>query len=174
MAGSANFTIDVNKESLGLMEKMFAEFPQAADSILRDFAITIRRMLQGRTPVGRKYVRKSDRKSKKSKAYPPSGALKASWQGPTKEGNSWTVYTGLPYAYVLEEGRYPGIGKIPAGADWSNPRTVSAAGGIYSSQAPGGMAGPMLADQESPLGGGLTLEAALQQLEARLLARLGV
>jgi hypothetical protein len=161
MAG-ANFTIDVNKETMGQLEKMFAQFPKAAESILRDFAITVRRMLQGRTPVGKKYVKKSDRKSKKSKPYVPSGKLKASWQGPVKEGDSWVVYTGLPYAYILEEGRYPGVG----------PRTVSAVGGVYSSQAPGGMIGPMLADQESPLGGGLVLEAALQQLEARLLVRL--
>jgi hypothetical protein len=167
-----SFDISLDQKTVDQVSSLFEAFPKAAESILKSFATTIKRMVQGRTPIGWTYVKSGDRKTKKSASYKKSGALKASWQGPTKEGNAWVVYTGLPYASVLEEGKYPGVGAKPSGFPGTYPRTVGDAGGIYSTQAVGGIVGPMLEDKESPLGPGLTLKAALAQLEADLARQL--
>lgn len=65
-----------------------------------------------------------------------SGLLRDSWTFHS-QGSSFVCTTGIPYASIIEYGWYKGLG----------PRTAKGPdGGIYSSQAVGGMVRPTLAD----------------------------
>jgi hypothetical protein len=119
--------------------------PEAAERALNDYIRTVKARVLDRTPVGQKY-----KKAEKTKAGKPmkgprgkgrhvaSGNLWRSWKVASLGLGAVSVYTDVPYADVLEEGKYPGIG----------PRTASGPGGIYSKQAVGGILGPLLEDKE--------------------------
>lgn len=73
------------------------------------------------------------------------GQLKASWTPVQETEGGFSFSTDIPYAYVLEKGRYKNLG----------PRTVThgvseiygGGSGIFSSQAPGGMIAPIVTNQ---------------------------
>jgi hypothetical protein len=76
----------------------------------------------------------------------PGGTLKAGW-GELEKVGSWgqtdkhepglTFENRVPYGEILEEGLYPGVGR----------RTIKTTEGIFSRQAPGGIMGPIVGDQ---------------------------
>jgi hypothetical protein len=79
--------------------------------------------------------RRAVAEDKKKKAT--SGAMKASWKL-TQMPDGFNLSSALPYASVLERGTYRGTG----------PRTIATDGGIFSTQAPGGMVKPILDDKQ--------------------------
>lgn len=102
----------------------------AVQAALDDVAHTMRSLALGRTPVG---IRKGH-----------SGTLKRSWGRVERASGGYSFGNVAPYAHVLEEGLYPGLG----------PRTTLTSGGgmargfgIYSKQAPGGILSPLLDDE---------------------------
>ena len=90
----------------------------AIRAVIRPIVEKIRQLVIARTPVDK-------------------GTAKAGWSElyTAPEGLSFT--NPVAYMHVLEEGLYPGVG----------PKTVAYAGGIYSSQAPGGMITPIMEDK---------------------------
>jgi len=108
----------------GQLSSLLASFsgvmPAALDT-LEDTARTIRKLVVGKTPVG---------------ISSTAGTMKGSWSSLRKASDGFSFDTRTPYAHVLEEGLYPGVGS----------RTVQTGGGIFSRQAPSGMATPILAD----------------------------
>lgn len=109
----------INLEGLARIFGAIANVPEAVDAGLRDVATTLRSLVLGRSPVD-------------------TGAFKLSWGAVEQQegGFSYTFTNPQPYGFVLEGGLYPGVG----------PRTVAEEGQIYSRQAPGGVAGPILED----------------------------
>lgn len=127
------------------LKNLVTLIPEAAERALNDYIRTIKARVLDRTPVGQRY-----QKAEKTKAgkrfkgprgkgrYVTSGNLWRSWKVDSLGLGKVSVYTDVPYASVLEEGKYPGIG----------PRTSRGPGGIYSKQAVGGILGPLLEDEE--------------------------
>jgi hypothetical protein len=108
--------------------------PEAGEKALHDYVRTLYAKLKSRTPKGEKKPRKRRRRKGQKKPYVP-GTLWKSWQYET--GPAYIqFYTEVPYAHVLEYGKYKGVG----------PRTEAGEGGIYSKQAVGGMMRPLLDD----------------------------
>lgn len=63
-----------------------------------------------------------------------TGYAQSKWGEVERERNGFSFSNPVHYMRVLEDGLYPGIG----------PKTVFFQGGIYSSQAPGGIVGPIV------------------------------
>src|SRR5574340_345071 len=143
-------------QNVDALSNLSAIIPQATDNALEQILRTLKVKIQGRTPVGIRY--KSFGKTKKGKSktrmgkgsagkrykgsWVVSGELKRSWVF-AHEDSAISASTDVPYAGMLEEGGYPGIGKLrwglmPGGYGQVAPRTVSAEGGIFSSRAVGG------------------------------------
>lgn len=104
-------------------KQLWMMVPVAKKKALMAVAEEIRTDLIAHTPVGR------------------TGRLKGGWS-PVQEmvtGRSLVVENPIEYAYILEEGLYKNVG----------PRTVAIGAGIYSTQAPGGIVGPLLEDDLS-------------------------
>jgi len=102
------------------------KLPGAVSVLLKDIAIKARDIVESQTPKGDP---KRDRLS---------GNLKKSWsQVQEGEAYSFSFSTNVPYAVVVEEGRYKGVG----------PRTIKMPGGIFSRQARYGMIQPLLDDR---------------------------
>ncbi|MBI4962499.1 MAG: HK97 gp10 family phage protein [Desulfomonile tiedjei] len=106
--------IEVVTADFNVLTKLETLLPRAINLGLHDFMRTMLGEIQGRSPYW-------------------TGALTRSWKEETTE-KGFTVGTDLPYAIVLEEGRYKGVG----------PRTAASGGGIYSRQAVGGIIAPLL------------------------------
>jgi len=96
-----------------------AEVREALSKAMEDAAEKIRRRAIERTPVD-------------------TGYLKSAWTPLIKLGSGISFGNYAPYAGIVEYGLYPGLG----------PKTVEFRGRIYSSQAPGGMVGPVVRDRE--------------------------
>lgn len=111
-----NFKIDGIEE----LQKMLGELPASVLDSVRDFAITFRNLVRGRTP----YV---------------SGHAKQSWSDVEYQSGGFTFGSDAPHIKVLEEGLYKTLG----------PRTVDVGGDIYSRQAPGGIIAPLIEDEET-------------------------
>lgn len=128
----------------GTLKQLNRIFRGAINLGIQDTLRTLKARVMDRTPVGWKY--KAGRKTKANKRYKgaqgkgrlvKSGYLKGQWQT-ENTGNGWILRNDTPYAYVLEEGRYKGVG----------PRTVATSGGIFSRQAPGGIIKPIFDDDK--------------------------
>ena len=118
------FTMD---DFSGLQELETSELDSAIEVLKRDVATTFKNLVLGNTPVG---IRKKKVGEER---------LKWTWSAISEiSGGGIAFGTDAPYATVLESGEYPGVG----------PRTVQAEGGIYSRQAPGGVIGPLLEDED--------------------------
>lgn len=108
-------------------KRLMAVFPDVQTLVLKVAEATInivRGLVIERTPVG---------DPKTDWHY---GQLKASWSTIQKTEGGFSFSTGIPYAVILEKGLYKNVG----------PRTVAAADGIFSSQAPGGIVTPIVTD----------------------------
>jgi hypothetical protein len=112
-----------DKEVLGQLEGI----PDAMSRVMEDVAISLRNLVQGRTPVGEKGVDPHREQLKRSWSEVQAGA----------EAYSFSFSTGVPYAVIIEEGKYKGVG----------PRTVATGEGIFSRQAPRGMLRPIMEDK---------------------------
>jgi hypothetical protein len=111
----------IRHDDLSRVELQLGRIPSLVTQALQDTGDTLRNVVRGRTPVG---------------IRPPTGGAKGSWSEVQQTANGYSFSNPVDYTYVLEEGRYPGVG----------PRTVAQGGGIYSRQAPGGIMGPVLDD----------------------------
>ena len=107
-------------------------WPEAVEAGLEKVANEIRSRVIDATPV--------------DSITPPGGTLKAGWGEREKVGNwgqtgqhekSLASVNPVDYGSILEEGLYPKAG----------PRTVKTEGGIYSRQAPGGIMGPIVGNE---------------------------
>lgn len=122
----------VTVEGLRRAREILLRLPDLGDEAMEQIATSIRSLVRGRTPVG--IVDDED--------HTP-GTMKGSWTIVSHTATGFTFGSGVPYARVLEEGGYKGVG----------PRTVAFAGGggasagIYSRQAPGGMITPIVDDE---------------------------
>jgi len=154
--GSADSPFVFRITGLDGLRRYIDRHPQVINSALEQVLRTLHVRIQRDTPVGIK--RKGKPKGAKrvkgvsQVRYVASGAMKKSWQSEKGDGYV-SVWTDTPYAGVLEEGKFRGVGKPryglgSGGAMQISPRTVAAQGGIYSSRAVGGIIGPLLTDQE--------------------------
>lgn len=116
--------VELNIEAQGVrgIDAILSDLGPAAQTGLRDLALTLRRLVKGGTPVG---------------IGPTKGELKASWTEVEKTSTGFTFGTDKEYSEVVEEGKYTNVG----------PRTMKFQGGIYSRQAPGGMIAPVISDE---------------------------
>jgi hypothetical protein len=152
-----NVTIDVGEARR--IAALASAVPKVVQLVLRDALKKLMVKIQGATPVGLKYKKMSaGTKRKKGQAqgrWVTSGDLKKSWIGQLT-GDSLEVTAHVAkwkYPWVLEEGKYPGIGKLryglgPGGIIQVSPRTVQGNGGIFSKQAPRGILGPIVKDEQ--------------------------
>lgn len=161
------FSINVQGEKhLELVKQLL---PDAIPDALAQMVATMKAKLQGATPVGIKYVsfglNRSGKKIYKRGKHAPekrwrgrwvaSGELKKSWQEELIEeatGAAIAFTTDRRYYEILESGGYPGIGKprwglMSGGGGVVSPRTQAAPGGIFSSRAVGGIAGPLFRNE---------------------------
>jgi len=67
-----------------------------------------------------------------------TGYAQSSWGEIERHSNGFSFSNPVEYMSVLEKGLYPGLG----------PKTVIFQGGIYSSQAPGGIIAPLINDDK--------------------------
>lgn len=156
MSEGAHITWDMSQAEM--FRRLPGEAPGILERVLNSVLPTLRTKVEGATPEGIKYqpykqATKSKHTGKRHKGrWVESGALKKSWLseiGP----NFIRVWTMGKYAEVLEEGKYPGIGKfrqglMAGGMGQVSPRTAYGPnGGIYSSRAIGGILAPILQDQ---------------------------
>ncbi len=107
-----------SKEDLKKLEDAFKDLPNAIRTMLDDPGKTLRNQAIGASP----YL---------------TGALKRSWSPLQRNEGGLSFHTDLPYAIVLEQGLYRGVG----------PRTVMMSSGIFSRQAPEGILEPLLKDE---------------------------
>jgi len=130
--GFIQLTLD--KEDIEEFKYWVTEFPELINVYAKEVAKKLREFAVLRSPVDK-------------------GTLQTSWSEVYKDvGGSYSFYAGVPYAYVLELGLYPGVG----------PKTVAQEGQIYSTQAVGGILAPMIAEDVE---GEYTLEVALSEIE---------
>jgi len=112
---------EIPKESLEVLERFttaLRDMPEVAEGALSDVLTTIKNLVQEETPVGE------------------TGDLKSGWSSISQVAGGYSFENRTPYAYVIEEGKFRGVG----------PRTVRTGDGIFSRQAPKGMTGPVLSD----------------------------
>jgi hypothetical protein len=95
------------------------QIPDIAEILTHDVAVMLRDRVYSRTPED-------------------TGDLKKSWSQVQHTAGGFSFSNEQPYAYVVEEGRYKGLG----------PKTERQGDGIYSSSAPGGMITPIVSDKE--------------------------
>lgn len=111
--------LQIKTDDLLPLARKLRKSPELLGDVAQDVAVTVRRLVQGRTPV-------------------KSGTMKRSWSPVQAETSGFSFSSNVPYASVLEDGLYPSVG----------PRTVSYEGGVYSKQAPGGMISPVINDDK--------------------------
>lgn len=154
-----NLSVTIDTGQARRLAELASSMPSTVQLVLRDALQKLMVKIQGATPVGIKYKRMpAGTKRKKGQAqgrWVQSGALKKSWLGKLT-GDSLEVVAKVDkwkYPWVLEEGKYPGIGKPrfgmgPGGIIQVSPRTVRENGGIFSRQASGGILGPIVKDDK--------------------------
>lgn len=108
-------TLKVDWKSLKKADNVLEAFLPAVQSALKEATERLRDIIVERTPVD-------------------TGHFKRSWSSVSFMSGGLSFSADVSYAHVLEEGLYPSVG----------PKTVAFAGGIYSSQAPGGIIGPVV------------------------------
>jgi hypothetical protein len=141
------------------LEGLDEKFDTAINIALGDIEATLLKIVKGRTPKGIRY-RKIERTKKGERykglrgkgRYVYSGEMAKQWTSEL-DGLVLTLTNEAPYADILEAGGYPNIGKpktgILEGVETEiSPRTKAEGGGIYSSQAVGGILEPLVTDQE--------------------------
>lgn len=141
------------------LAELQVQTPAIVQRVLRDALKTVMTRVQRDTPVGIK-PRKMPSGVKRKKgisqvSWVQTGDLKKSWLGELR-GDSLEVKANVSkwkYPWVLEEGKYPGVGKLkygkgPGGVIQVSPRTVRAGGGIFSSRATQGILSPIVKDAE--------------------------
>ena len=160
--------VDDRQEFQRLKERM----PLSIDAALVTLVAILKDRVDRGTPTGIKYIKFGETKTGKAitkKAKRGSGRrYHGKWEQTAELKRSWVEFfmpagaeggvstigfsSPLRWAGVLEEGDYPGIGKprtgiMSGGEGQVSPRTVAAAGGIFSSRAVGGIGGPIAQDQ---------------------------
>lgn len=110
--------VEIVAASFDVLSRLETVLPQAVKLGLFDFMRTTLGEVQRHTPHW-------------------TGALQRSWTEETTE-RGFLIGTDLPYAIVLEEGRYPRPG----------PRTIASGGKVFSRQAVGGIIKPIYDDQK--------------------------
>jgi hypothetical protein len=108
------------EQVVAIVEKVKDDVFQVAYEVIQE----IQTKVIGRTPIG------------DTRTDPHAGQLITSWGHIQESDVSFSFSTDVPYAIILEKGLYTGVG----------PRTVPFEGGIFSSQAPGGMVTPIVTD----------------------------
>ena len=125
----------ISPEDQARIQKLFHDYPQATQEFVRGLAHELRIRAIEKTPIGEKWV--------KGSGWQMSGRMKSSWSEIQDVGSALAFYCGVPYASVIEFGRYPGI-------DHSRSPIRTAYGpdgGIYSTQAIGGVIRPIFAEK---------------------------
>jgi len=162
-----------------LTQRLEKLVPFAVSVGLKDMLRTIKADVLARTPVGWVYIpAKVNKKGKKRtdqagkgkwvKSSSASGK-KAAGAGIAKswrtgiEQDSFFIGTDMPYAFMLEDGRYPNPpkGPLPTGKPWDKGWRVE---GGFSKQAQGGLLQPIYDDDTYLQGAvGLIAERIIQQ-----------
>jgi hypothetical protein len=118
--------LDMNFSDISSLRRMLEALPSAVQTAAEDAAKTLKKQASGNIP--RKYS---------------SGDLTRDWNesGIEKTASGFSFGTDIPYAVVLEEGQYRGVG----------PHTIAnpTRGGIFSTQAPEGILWPLLNDERN-------------------------
>jgi hypothetical protein len=116
---------------------------------VQDVSRLFKNEVQSATPIGWKYTKQAKTKKGKVKAgtgkWKRSGAARAAWSIQADSGaRGISVFNETPYMRPLEEGLYPDPpkGPMPKGVPWTPWRVE----GGFSKQAPGGIVGPIFAD----------------------------
>lgn len=138
--------------------------PSAVGIGLNDMLRQVRADVLARTPIGWTYVKaKTTKSGKKRTDKAGKGRWVRSDSSPGKKAkganlqHNWeiesdkqhfSIGTSVPYAFVLEEGKYPNPpkGPLPKGKPWSSGWRVE---GGYSKQAQGGLLQPIYDDPKS-------------------------
>jgi hypothetical protein len=155
------FGVKVDNEKVRALIAAFASVPGALNAVVRNLTAKARENVRAYSPAGVVYVPRTRRRGKKAKKYVSSYVgmqrqkkrgekeripLKDSWSAVAQADElAFTFGTAKPYAPILELGLYPGttpprLARQPG----YGIRTVAATGGIYSTQAVGGIIGPWL------------------------------
>lgn len=129
---------DIRVEGIREVMAILREMPEALDHGMEEAAKTMKGLAEGRTPVA-------------------SGRAKRSWGQVQKHRGGYSFTNPVWYTEILEEGLYPAVG----------PRTVAHEGGIYSRQAPGGILGPLVENDEVLLRVAETIVDEIVRLTAR-------
>jgi len=152
--------IGISDDEMKGLIAQWVQYPQALSALVADIAQTLHLRVVGRTPRGYRYQKFTKTLSGKERRIRNKGTgrfRKGSWK-PTPHGmmakDLWTPPKGAgsntfeqtmellaPYGMVLEEGKYPGVGK------GTYPRhTTIAEGGVFSKLAVGGIVQPVIDD----------------------------
>ena len=121
-----DITVKMSVQNPRALANLGAIPAEAVYRALKDYIRTVHERVRMRTPEGEKGRRKG---------Y-ILGTMVKSWEVFGEGTGSVGVQSAVPYAGVLEWGRYKGLG----------PRTAASEGGIYSQQAVGGILRPLLAE----------------------------
>lgn len=152
-----NLSVTIDTGEAGRLSDLQDQMPSVIRRVMRDSLKTLLTRVQRNTPTGIKPQRLSSRLKRKrgisQVRWVQTGDLKGSWLGQiTSDGIEVRANVKKwKYPHILEEGRYPGVGKPrfgkgPGGTIQVSPRTVSGGGGIFSSRAPQGILSPITKD----------------------------
>jgi len=130
---------------------------------MEDLGKTLKTFAQARTPVGWRWDKSSHSWKESPQVTGDYLKSESQWTDIKATATSMTFGVKAPYAFIIERGGYPTPqGSPPKGKPWAKGWRVS---GGYSRQAPGGIFGPMIEDQPSPLTRGATFKDALKEFE---------
>ena len=154
VTGGGGFRIEIDQRSLARIQSLPGGLRDVLISAEEDFAKKATGLFQGWTPVGLRYIplgtkkRGGKKKRGKRKQFKQSGELKRSWEWSRLGTEGVVIGTPTPYAYILEQGLYPGTTpewlqrmSAPGKGGVYGVRTIREGGGIWSSQAVGGIIG---------------------------------
>jgi hypothetical protein len=151
------FTITVDQQAFQRLQSLPGGIRSVLQSAEEDFAKRATGLFQGWSPVGLQYVplgrtQKGKKKARgKRKQFKQSARLKRSWEWSRVGTEGVVIGTPVPYAYILEQGLYPGTTpswlqtmSAPGKGGVYGVRTVREGGKIWSSQAVGGIIGKFM------------------------------
>lgn len=177
----ATIEVNIRKEDIEYFNRLEGKLGGVLKSIETEVSDKLLRAIKGATPVGLKYNTRGEnkaggKKKRRGKVWKRSGELKKSWKSSSSSKGS-TIQTSKPYAAVLEEGAYPGttpsrlINQPAVGKGGKyGIRTVAAQGGIFSTQAVGGIIEPFLEGDRT--GSGKVLDRIIKQVVNQLIREL--
>jgi hypothetical protein len=155
-----DLTVRIDTGEARRLANLASAIPSVVQLVLRDALKKLMTKIEGATPVGIKYKKKpasvKRMRGVSQGRWVVSGDLKKSWLGelgPTSIEVTAKVKKSK-YPWVLELGKYRGIGKLkyglgPGGVIQVSPRTAQGkGGGIYSSRATSGILGPIAEDDK--------------------------